>query len=152
MHEKFVRETRSKNSHEKLARNRTCSIWCEKLAREISCCKSVWHTYQFLARVNSHEFLVHLSWASELPDLGRVEHISATKLTKVSPCKIPHCDVSSVNLAAETKCWQYGQRANYRASWCSKCSTTCDIRLLFKSCQNAAIHVHTIHINKNKRR
>jgi len=47
-----ARETRTKNSHEKLARNRTRSIWCEKLAREISCCKSVWHTYKFLARVS----------------------------------------------------------------------------------------------------
>jgi len=28
----------------------------------------------------------------------------------------------------------------------------CDIRLLLKSCQNAAIHVHTIHINENERR
>jgi len=27
-----------------------------------------------------------------------------------------------------------------------------DIRLLFKSCQNAAIHVHTIHINENERK
>jgi len=60
-YEKLVRETRTKNSHEKLARNRTRSIWCEKLAREISCCKSVWHTYKFLARVNSHEFLVRVS-------------------------------------------------------------------------------------------
>ena len=34
--------------------------------REISCCKSVWHTYKFLARVNSHEFLVRVSWALQL--------------------------------------------------------------------------------------
>jgi len=52
MHEKLVRETHTKNSHEKLSRNRTRSIWCEKLAREISCCKSVWHTYKFLARIS----------------------------------------------------------------------------------------------------
>jgi len=60
-------DRRTKNSHEKHARNRTRSIWCEKLARDISCCKSVWHAYKFLARVNSHEFLVEflvrVSWA-----------------------------------------------------------------------------------------
>jgi len=61
-YEKLVRETHTKNSYEKLARNRTRSIWCEKLAREISCCKSVWHTYKFFARVNPHEFLVRVSW------------------------------------------------------------------------------------------
>jgi len=56
-------DRRTRNSHEKLARNRTRFIWCEKLTREISCCKSVWlwHTYKFLARVNSHEFLVQVS-------------------------------------------------------------------------------------------
>jgi len=48
-------------THEKLARNRTLSIWCEKLLREISCCQSVWHTYKFIARVNLHEFLVRVS-------------------------------------------------------------------------------------------
>ena len=60
MHEKLVWETRTNNSHEKLARNRTRSIWCEKLAREIYCCKSVWHTYKFLARV-SHTCVMGLT-------------------------------------------------------------------------------------------
>ena len=32
------------------------------------------------------------------------------------------------------------------------CINNVDIRLLFKSCQYAAIHVHTIHINENERR
>jgi len=59
MHEQLVRETCSNNSHKKLARNRTRSIWCEKLPREIFCCKSVWHTYKLLARVPcmSHSYV-----------------------------------------------------------------------------------------------
>ena len=51
-------------THEKLAWNRTRSIWCEKLAWEISCCNSEWHTYKFLAPFNSQEFLVQVSHAS----------------------------------------------------------------------------------------
>ena len=58
-----ARETRTRNSHEKLAWNRTRSIWSEKLAREIYCCKSEWQTYELTRTSFSYEFFVRVSWA-----------------------------------------------------------------------------------------
>ena len=62
-----ARETRRRNLHE--IEHSLGPIWCEKLARERSCCKSVWHRYKFLARVNSHEFFVSL-WVSRTCVMG----------------------------------------------------------------------------------
>jgi len=56
--------------------------------------------------------------------------ISPTYYQNISICCSPRLGVSILELTA----------------------ITCDIRLLLKSCHNAAIHVHTIHINENERR
>ena len=80
-------ETHTRNSHEKLARNRTRSIWCEKLTREISCCKSVWHTYKFLAWVNS--FLVRVSRTCVMGFTQLTDHLSS--FSYVLCCLSPPC-------------------------------------------------------------